>query len=119
VAELWFRNVDARFPFLHDNGQQPEARWYGDRDGPARYLADTPDGAWAELLRHEEIDDEIELSGIARDLWVVEIDTDSEIVEVRGGRTRVLAGARAALQAWQCCHGGRPDARVIGRVRAF
>jgi len=36
-------------------------------------FADTPDGAWAELLRHEEITDPDDLKGIARDIWAVEI----------------------------------------------
>jgi hypothetical protein len=38
-----------------------------------QYLADTPDGAWAEFLRHEDIDDEADLPGISRLLWVVQV----------------------------------------------
>jgi hypothetical protein len=37
------------------------------------YLADTPDGAWAELLRHEEIRDPEDLAGIRRALWAIEV----------------------------------------------
>ena len=38
-----------------------------------QYLANTPDGAWAELLRHEEIRELEDLDGIARALWAVEV----------------------------------------------
>ena len=70
---LWFRTCDARWPFLWDGAGQPPGRWHGPGEGPAQYLADTPDGAWAEFLRHEEITDPSDLAGIARDLWAVEV----------------------------------------------
>ena len=38
-----------------------------------QYLADTPDGAWAEFLRHEGITEEEDLPGIERDLCAVEL----------------------------------------------
>lgn len=44
-----------------------------------QYLADTPDGAWAEFLRHEEIEDEIDLLGVSRALWCIEADTGSAV----------------------------------------
>jgi len=37
------------------------------------YFADTPNGAWAELLRHEEIREPGDLAGIQRALWAVEL----------------------------------------------
>src|SRR5262245_40501368 len=52
---ILFRQVDARFPFLWEDARQPAGRWHAAGDGPAHYFADTPDGAWAEFLRHEEI----------------------------------------------------------------
>lgn len=52
-----FRQADPRYPFLWDTAAQPPARWHGPGEGPAHYFADTPAGAWAELLRHEEITD--------------------------------------------------------------
>lgn len=42
-----------------------------------QYLASTPEGAWAEFLRHEEITDDVDLAGIRRALWVVEDDEES------------------------------------------
>ena len=52
---IWYRQADRRFPFLHVAPDQPSGRWHGDGEGPVQYLADTPDGAWAELLRHWNI----------------------------------------------------------------
>jgi hypothetical protein len=68
-----FRHCDPRFPFLHGGADQPPGRWHGTGQGPVHYLADTPDGAWAEFLRHEEIREEGDLVGVERDIWAVEI----------------------------------------------
>lgn len=79
-----YRNVAPAFAFLWSDASQPAARWHGEGEGPAHYFADTPDGAWAEFLRHEEIDDESDLVGVSRSLWAVEIpdvdvDTATEV----------------------------------------
>lgn len=68
-----FRHVDPRFPFLWESAAQPPGRWHDEGEGPVHYFADTPHGAWAELLRHEEIRDAEDLAGIRRALWAVEI----------------------------------------------
>ena len=68
-----FRQVDRRYPFLWEDASQPAGRWHGEGEGPAHYFADTPDGAWAEFLRHEEIDDPADLATIRRQMWAVEI----------------------------------------------
>jgi hypothetical protein len=70
---ILFRHADPRFPFLWETASQPPARWHGPGEGPVHYLADTPDGAWAELLRHEEIRDLEDLAGIRRAIWAIEV----------------------------------------------
>ncbi len=70
---IGFRQVDWRYPFLWEDASQPAGRWHGEGEGPAHYFADTPDGAWAEFLRHEEIDDPDDLLTIRRQMWAVEI----------------------------------------------
>jgi hypothetical protein len=70
---LGFRHCDHRMPFLWQSDVQPPARWHGPHEGPANYFADTPIGAWAEFLRHEEITDPADLAGVRRSLWVVEL----------------------------------------------
>jgi len=85
-----FRQVDARYPFLWDDSRQPAGRWHADGDGPAHYFADTPDGAWAEFLRHEEITEAADLETIRRQVWAVEIgDALAHAVDLP---TRVLTG---------------------------
>jgi hypothetical protein len=77
-----FRQADARYPFLWEGRDQPAGRWHARGDGPAHYFADTPDGAWAEFLRHEEITDPADLATIRRRMWAVEIP-DAPAVPVR------------------------------------
>jgi hypothetical protein len=100
-----FRVCDSRFPFLWTpsrGAHQPPARWHGQGDGPAQYFADTPPGAWAELLRHEEITDPADLAGISARLWAIEID-DVDMHEPKL--------PRAAL-------GSSPDGYEVCRVEA-
>jgi hypothetical protein len=68
-----FRHVDRRFPFLWESPAQPPGRWHGAGEGPVHYLATTPDGAWAEFLRHEGITDAADLAGVARAIWAVDL----------------------------------------------
>lgn len=68
-----YRHCDPRFPFLWETSNQPTARWHVEGEGPVHYLADTPDGAWAEFLRHEGITDPVDLGGIQRALWAIEL----------------------------------------------
>lgn len=70
---IGFRHTDGRFPFLWESSAQPAARWHADGEGPAQYLAETPDGAWAEFLRHEQITDPDDLQTVRRAVWAVEL----------------------------------------------
>src|SRR5579883_2314713 len=72
---ILFRHADPRYPFLVEAGvPQATGRWNKPGDGPTQYFADTPDGAWAEFLRHEEIRDPADLEGIQRTIWAVEVE---------------------------------------------
>jgi hypothetical protein len=88
---ILYRHNDNRFPFLWEDAAQPSARWHRDGEGPAQYFADTPGGAWAEFLRHEEITDEADLAGVARALWAVDVgepdtvEPDVPEIVTRGG----------------------------------
>ncbi len=103
-----FRQTDGRYPFLWEDATQAAGRWHAAGEGPAHYFADTPDGAWAEFLRHEEITDPQDVPTILRQLWAVEIgDAPAEAVTtpesvVRGGPNtyaRCQADARALRAA--------------------
>jgi hypothetical protein len=88
---IGFRQVDRRYPFLWEDSRQPEGRWHAHGEGPAHYMADTPDGAWAEFLRHEEITEVEDLPTIRRQLWAIDLgDEPAQPVRlppdvVRGG----------------------------------
>lgn len=71
-----YRHADPRFPFLWESPGQPPARWHGLGEGPVQYFADTPDGAWAEFVRHEGITEESELANVRRAIWAVEVPGD-------------------------------------------
>lgn len=71
-----YRHADTRLPFLWESSPQPAARWHADGDGPAQYFSETPDGAWCEFLRHEEIGEPSDLEGVRRAMWAVEIPED-------------------------------------------
>lgn len=88
---ILYRHADPRFPFLWESADQPAGRWHGTGDGPVQYFADTPDGAWAEFLRHEGITEESELVNVRRILWVVELPEEPEFQLPRLSR-EVLTG---------------------------
>jgi hypothetical protein len=96
-----YRHADPRFPFLWEDASQPPARWHGPGEGPVQYFADTPDGAWAEFLRHEDITDEAELVNVRRALWAIELPDDLVLLETPGLSQRVLTGGIETYEACQ------------------
>lgn len=65
-----YRHADPPLPFPLGKRHPTSARWHGPGEGPVQYFADTPDGAWAEFVRHEGITEESELVNVRRALWV-------------------------------------------------
>jgi hypothetical protein len=88
---IGYRHVDPRYPFLWESAEQPPARWHGEGEGPAHYFADTPEGAWAEFLRHEAIVEAADLEGVRRALWAVEIPDD----HIDGAERPILPASKA------------------------
>lgn len=90
----WFRNCDPAYAFLWEGSAQPPARWHSDGQGPAHYLADTPAGAWAELIRHEGITDADDLADVRRALWTIDVAEDdvTGAVRVRLARSVTTGG---------------------------
>jgi hypothetical protein len=110
-----FRQVDARYPFLWEDASQPPGRWHAEGDGPAHYFADTPDGAWAEFLRHEEITDADDLPTIRRQMWAVEIgDAPAKTVSLPAD---VLSGG---IESYARCqdHARAMRAKGVARIAA-
>jgi RES domain-containing protein len=115
-----FRQTDSRYPFLWEDARQPAGRWHADGHGPAHYFADTPDGAWAEFLRHEEIADAADLATIRRQLWAVEIG-DAPAVRVELPAAVLTGGpetyARCQQKAAELRRGGA--VRLVARSAAL
>lgn len=110
-----FRVCDSRFPFLWTVGSganQRSARWHAQGEGPVQYFADTPPGAWAELLRHEEITDEADLAGIAARLWVVDLD-EVEMHEPKLSQ----AALRSSPDGYEVCRAEARRLRAAGVQR--
>ena len=99
MSETWFRHADRRYPFLVEGAGQPSARWHAAGRGPVQYLADTPEGAWAEFLRHEGITSREDLAGVTRALWAVEVDRDTETVAEPSLPAELLTGGIGSYAA--------------------
>jgi hypothetical protein len=108
-----YRQCDRRYPFLWESTDQPAARWNAAGAGPVQYFASTPDGAWAEFVRHEEIVDEADLLGIRRAMWAVDLphepddfsDTDLPETTLTGG-----------LDSYAECQAEAQRLKNLGRV---
>lgn len=105
-----FRHADPSAPFLWEDASQPAGRWHAEGEGPAHYLAETPDAAWAEFLRHEEIRDEADLAGIERTIWAVEVPEAEPFSRPRLPR-EVLLGE---LDSYRACQAEAARLRAAG-----
>jgi hypothetical protein len=103
-----YRHADPRYPFLWESAAQPPARWHDQGEGPVQYLATTPDAAWAELLRHEEITDPADVATIERALWAVEIPDSVLVVPELPSRV-----TRGGIDSYPAC---RREARRLRSV---
>lgn len=110
-----FRQADPRYPFLWSDESQPPGRWHAEGEGPAHYFADTPDGAWAELLRHEEITEPEDAARLRRSLWAIEIGDDP--LEAVSLPAAVVTGGPDSHRACQA-HARRRRARGTRRIVA-
>ena len=106
-----FRHTDPRFPFLREDASQPAGRWNAPGD-LAHYFCDTPDGAWAEFLRHEEIHDPQDLSTIRRALWAVEIGEEPSLQSTLATET-VIGGPETWPECQQWTRERRIDVKGI------
>jgi RES domain len=68
-----FRYANYDTPFWSRPNTLP-GRWHLPGDGPTQYLSLSPAGAWAELIRHEDLHTEDEVAQVRTKLWIVELN---------------------------------------------
>ena len=105
-----YRHADPRFPFLWENSEQPAARWHCPGEGPVQYFSDTPDGAWAESLRHEGITDASALVNVRRALWAIEVPDNLGPVIPRLERPMLTGG----IETYEACQKEARRLRATG-----
>lgn len=66
-----YSSYDTPF-WVRENSQS--GRWHRPGDGPTQYLSLSTDGAWAELIRNEELRSEDEVAMVSVSMWAVLID---------------------------------------------
>lgn len=80
MNKLLFRQCDANYPFLWEDGSRQQAqRWNkAGEEEPTQYFADSPEAAWAEFIRHEEIFEPLAPDEFMKDfrrvLWAIEVE---------------------------------------------
>jgi hypothetical protein len=111
---IGFRQCDPRFPFLWEGSSQPAGRWHAEGEGPAHYFADTPDGAWAEFLRHEEITDPADFATIRRAIWAVDLG-DASLFDP--DLSPAIVEGSTPGSAYELCQSAARAARAAGHQR--
>ena len=108
-----FRYCDYDVPFwVRANSR--EGRWHVVGDPPTQYWSTTPDGAWAELIRAEELTLEDELDLLRMPIWVCRIPCLG-LIDLRDSASQEQHGITAAdltSEDWSACQ------RVATHVRA-
>jgi hypothetical protein len=90
VAGVFFRYSSYDVPFWVRPNTTDE-RWHRVGDGPTQYLSATADGAWAELIRNENLRSEADLKLVSMPLWQAEIE-QSSVADYRDFETAERAG---------------------------
>ena len=75
VTATYFRYSSYDVPFWARPNTTDE-RWHSTGDGATQYLSATPDGAWAELIRNENLRSEADLDLVQMPLWQARIEQE-------------------------------------------
>ncbi len=86
VARFWYRHTSPEWPpLVHSAGEprpsQESGRWHKHGEGYAQYLAESPAGAWAELVRYYEIRSSAFAAEQRRNLWLIYVE-EHEIADL-------------------------------------
>ena len=73
VDAIAYRYSSYDTPFWARENSDP-GPWHAHGDGPTQYLAMSTDGAWAELIRNEELRTEDEVALVSVSMWAVRVN---------------------------------------------
>lgn len=90
IDATYFRYSSYDVPFWV-RANTTDERWHRIGDGATQYLSATPDGAWAELIRNENLRSENDLLLVAMPLWQARIE-QARVADYRDFETAELAG---------------------------
>jgi RES domain-containing protein len=68
-----FRYANYDTPFWSRPNTRP-GRWHLPEDGPTQYLSMSPEGAWAELIRFEQLQTEWDVAQVRTKIWVADLN---------------------------------------------
>lgn len=93
-----FRYTDYDVPFWSRQNSRP-GRWHRRGDPPTQYWSMTPDGAWAELIRTENLRSEANLDLVRMPMWACRAPmigllnlTDIDVQDAQGITEQELVG---------------------------
>ncbi len=109
IAATYFRYSSYDVP-LWVRANTTDERWHSAGDGPTQYLSATADGAWAELIRNENLRSEADLSLVSMPLWQVQIE-QARIADYRDFE----AAEQAGFDPESLIHDDQTACRVEGR----
>jgi len=89
-TDVAFRYSEYDVPFWARANTQ-DGRWHCAREAPVQYMSLSPDAAWADLLRHENLRTEPEAAMVRMPLWVLKVD-ESRIVDYSSFEKAEAAG---------------------------
>lgn len=90
VTGAFFRYSSYDVPFWA-RPNTTEERWHLVGEGATQYLSATPDGAWAELIRNENLRSEADLALVQMPLWQAQID-QAQVADYHDFATAEKAG---------------------------
>lgn len=89
-SDVAFRYADYDTP-LWSRPNTRDGRWHVARTEPTQYFSLSPDGSWADRIRHESLRTETEVAFIRMPLWVARIN-EQKIADYRNFEKAEAAG---------------------------
>lgn len=115
VSEIGYRYSNYDTPFwVRPN--TTDGRWHVAGDGPTQYLSLSTEGAWAELIRTEELRSEDEVAMVRMPLWEARLDVGTVVDYSDFGRAEVAGLDPEALitDGWAPCQQEGRRLRELG-----